>query len=179
MLRDKLNLALIAGIVMAICGTLVFSSASIVKAQADLTTIYIVGKSTTDAVGTITFPEGEPSDVISNPYSDVDSGSPQFLNANNSEPVVRLRNTSVGTLKVWLGITPWTDAVASERYVLSDPAVTTTASLTSATALTTTSTDTTSTIDAAAFLALYLEVTLSADYGKSGTSTLTILGEAL
>ncbi len=180
MLRDKLNLALIAGIVMAICGILVFSSASIVKAVGTETTIEIVGKGADTPVGTITFPQGEPSDIISAPYSNVDSGDPQFLDANNSEPVVRLKNTSVGTLRVWLEITGWTDnAVASQRYELVTDGTTTVNAV--ATTLssdgTSATVDTTETLLTGAYGALYLEITLSSQYGKSGTSTLTILGE--
>ena len=149
---------------------------------AQATSITIVGKTATSTavVSTITFPEGSTGAVISDPYSDaVGAGeaTPQLLDAASSKPVVQLKNGSVGTLKVWLAITAWTDAVASERYELSDPLTTTTSDLSGATALTTTSTDTGSTIGADAYLALYLEVTLSASAGASGTSTLTVLGE--
>ena len=176
MLRDKLNLALIAAIAIAICGILIYSLASPVKAQSSA--INIVGKTSDTVVGTITFPQGEPGATVSNPYNDRDGvDDPQVLHASASVPVVRLKNTSDGTLTIWLGISAWTGAVASERYVLSDPEVTTTESLSAATALTTTSTRTGIAIGAGLFKALYLEVTLGTGYGKSGTSTLTILGE--
>ncbi len=104
MLRDKLNLALIAAIVMAICGMLVFSSASIVKAVDTEYTIYIVDK--VDATGlpvaTITFPQGAPSAIISTPYNDINTATdPQVLHPVNSEPVVRLKNTSATGFTVW------------------------------------------------------------------------------
>ncbi len=180
MFRDKLNLALIAGILVAIWGIVVFPEAAIVKAVGDQITIHIVGKGADTAVGTITFPEGEPSDVISAPYSDVDSGAPQLLHATSSEPVVRLKNTSVGTLTVWLGITGWTNsAVASERYELVPPATLTVDVVDNVLSAdgTAASISTFTTIDAGAYGALYLQVTLGTGSGKSGTSTLTILGE--
>ena len=179
MLRDRLNLALIAGIAIAICGIAIYSLPTAVKAQT-LDTIHIVGKVADTPVSTITFPQGAPGATVSNPYNDVDGvGDPQVLHANASEPVVRLKNTSGGTLTIWLGITAWTEsAVASERFKLMDPATTTVESLTSEPALGA-SASTTVTIAAGAYKALYLEVTLGTGYGKTGSSTLTILGEPL
>ena len=180
MLRDKLNLALITGIAIAICGILVFSSASIVKAVGTETTIHIVGKEADTAVTTITFPEGAPSATISAPYSDVDSGDPQFLDSLVSEPVVRLKNTSAGTLTVWLEINAWTAAVASEDYELVTTGTATVDvvdNVLSADGGAVASFSTGVTIGAGLYKDLYLEVTLSNQYGKSGTSTLTILGE--
>jgi len=146
------------------------------------TSITIVGKTATSTavVGTITFPAGAPSAVVSNPSSNAtgeNEATVQVLHATTSEPVAQLLNGSAGTLKVWIGRGAWTTAVTSERYKLIAPATTTVASLTSETELTETSTDSGSTIAASAYLALYLEVTLSAEAGKSGTSTLTVLGE--
>ncbi len=181
MLTDKLNLALIAAIVMAVCGMLVFSEASTVKAAADQTTIYIVGKAEDTAVGTITFPQGEPSATISDPYSNVDSGSPQVVAASNSEPVARLKNTSGGTLTVWLEITGWTNGiVTAEDYELVTTGTATVDvvdNVLSADGGAVASFSTGLTIDAGLYKDLYLEVTLGAVSGKSGSSTLTILGE--
>ena len=146
------------------------------------TSITIVGKTATSeaVVGTITFPAGEPSAVVSTPSSDAtgeNEATVQVLDGASSEPVAQLLNGSAGTLKVWIGRGAWTTAVTSERYKLSDPAVTTVSSLTAETELTEASADSGSTIAASAYLALYLEVTLSAEAGKSGTSSITILGE--
>ena len=147
------------------------------------TTITIVGKAATSTavVGTITFPAGAPSAVVSNPSSDaagLGEDTAQVLHATASEPVAQLLNGSAGTLNVWVERAAWTEAVASERYELSNPAVTTTDDLSGGTALTETSTDSTSDITAGAYLALYLEVTLDATAGTSGTSSITILGES-
>lgn len=179
MLRDKANLALIAGIAIAICGILIYSLASPVKAQS--AAINIVGKMSDTAVGIITFPQGAPGAIISNPYNSVDgTGGPQVLHASASEPVVKLKNTSGGTLFVTLAITGWTKAVVSERYEL-----VATDNLTVNAVTRVLSADgnantvvTSENITAGAYKALYLEVTLSAEYGKSGSSTLTILGQS-
>jgi len=153
-------------------------SASTAKA----TSIEVVGKVADTAVTTITFPQGAPLDTISNPYNNVDTDvDPQFLNSSSSEPVVRLKNTSGGTLTITLAIDSWTnDVVASEDYELSDPSTTTTASVASVlssdgNAATVATEDTVATN---AYKALYLETNLSALANVTGTSTLTILGES-
>ena len=155
-------------------------SASTAQAQ----TITVVGKVADTAVTTITFPEGAPSAIISDPSNQSDgTGNAQVLHATASEPVVRLKNTSGGALNILLSISSWTDnAVASEGYALSDPATTTTATITdgnlSADGTNGLSPVTTgASVAAGAYQALYLELVLSADAGAAGTSTLTILGE--
>ncbi len=186
MKKKLLGLAMVVALVVA----LVVPMAALADNQGDqeasttqATTITIVGKTATSVavVSTITFPAGAPSAVISNPSSDAADaeGTPQFLDGTNSTPVVQLYNGSAGTLTIWLGITAWTDsAVASERYVLSDPGTTDTdqTAMTAGTALGASAT-TGEAITTLAWKALYLEVTLGALSGKSGTSTLTVLGE--
>ena len=147
------------------------------------TTISIVGKVADTAITTITFAEGAPSATISVPYNDVDgSGDPQVLHASTSEPVVRLKNTSAAGLNVWLEITTWntSDAlVASEDYELVDPATTTIEVVDDVLSANggAASVDTSTTIATTAYGALYLEIVLGADANKSGSSTLTVLGE--
>lgn len=146
------------------------------------TTITIVGKTATSTavVGTITFPAGAPSAVVSNPSSDAagaGEATAQLLHATTSQPVAQLLNGSAGTLNVWVERAAWTASVASERYKLSPPLTTTVASLAAETELTTSSVDSASDITAGAYLALYLEVTLNATAGTTGTSSITILGE--
>ncbi len=150
------------------------------------TSITVVSKSGTDnvSVSTITFPAGAPSAVISNPSNNIDGTTaggittgPQVLSGTVSEPVVQFKNTSAGTLTIWLGISSWTGAVASERYKLVDTATTTVESLSGEAALGASATTSTA-ITAGTYKALYLEVTLGTQYGKSGTSTLTVLGES-
>ena len=150
--------------------------------QPPATTIHIVGKADNTAVGTITFPEGAPSAVISDPYNNIDgSGDPQFLDSSASEPVARLRNTDAGNLLVTLEVSAWTNAVASERYELVGTGTTNITSVTknlcTAGCGGTSTVQTGYTINASAYAALYLEITLSASAGKSGQSTLTVLGE--
>lgn len=174
-------LALVAALVapMAALATNVGTQSA---STAQATTIEIVGKVADTAVGTIIFPEGAPSAIISDPYNSVDTNTaPQVLHATTSEPVVRLKNTSGGTLTVWLGITSWTnDAVVSERYELVDTTATEVQTVTTVLSAdgTAASVNTAATIADAAYKALYLEVTLGALAGKTGTSTLTILGES-
>ena len=172
-------LALVAVLVMP---TAVFATNTSVQnaSTSQATTIIIVSKVGDDPIASITFPAGAPAAVISNPYNDVDIALPQVLDDTASEPVVRLKNGSGGTLTIWLGVTAlsgWTDAVASERFKLVDVGTTSVASLTSEATLGA-SASTVTTIAAAAYKALYLEVTLGALTGKTGTSTLTVLGES-
>ena len=144
-------------------------------------TIEVRGKVAVTEVTTITFPEGAPGAVISAPYNDVEgSGDPQVLGDGTSEPVVRLYNGSGGTLTAWLEITTWTDGVAaSEDFELVTTGtnnVTVVDDVLSADG-NAASVDTTKTIATLTYADLYLELVLSASSGKSGSSTLTVLGE--
>lgn len=181
MLRDKLNLVLIVGIAIAICGIVIYSSAPAVKAVGTLTTIHIVAHDTDVAVATITFPAGAPSATVSTPYNSVNgSGNPQFLDGSSSIPVVRLRNTSGGDLTVWLAITGWTNGiVTAEHYELVNTGNQTIQVVNDVLSATGASDNTSTgvTMLDGEYRALYLQVTLSTKYGKSGISTLTILGE--
>ncbi|MDP3245168.1 MAG: hypothetical protein Q8M83_05950 [bacterium] len=187
-LLRKLNIAIALFLAMLMTGGLsgaTYVLASNVSTQsastATATTITVVGKVADTAIATITFPQGAPSATVSNPSNDVDTSSdPQVLSASVSEPVVRLKNTSGGTLNVTLEITTWTNSVAaSEDYELVNTATTTVnvvndvlstdgnaASAATGVSMTT-----------GTYKALYLELVLSAIAGKSGSATLTILGE--
>ena len=149
--------------------------------SAKATTITVVGKAADTAVTTITFPEGAPSATVSVPYNDVDTVTDaQVLHATISEPVVRLKNTSAGTLKVWLEITTWANGVAaSEDYELVVTTDTTVAVVDNVLSSNgnAASVDTTVQIPTTEYRALYLELVLSSLAGKTGTSTLTVLGE--
>lgn len=172
MFKEKLNLALIAGIV--ICGLMMFSSTSIIKAEGSLPDIKIVGQTADTAVTDITFPAGQTNTIISNPQNNVSGDFAQVLDKTHSKPVVRLHNTSGITLNVWLSITPWTGAVASERYELVTDNTTTVNTVVNGLS---TNIDTGKTIDGGAYADLYLEVTLGTASATSGISTITILGE--
>ena len=151
--------------------------------SAKATTVTVVGKVADTAIATITFPEGAPSATVSVPYNDVDTSSdPQFLDTTASEPVVRLKNTSAGTLNVWLEITTWSNSVAaSEDYELVDTTILTVNVVDDVLSAdgNAASVNTGITIDAAAYKALYLELNLSSVAGKTGTSTLSALGESV
>jgi hypothetical protein len=184
--RGMKRLIITLAIIMALVGVIVAPMAVMASnsgtqnaSTAQASTIVIVAKTADTDVTSITFPTGAPSAVVSNPYNNVDTADPQFLDGTASEPVVRLKNNSAASLTIWLGRTDWTNsAVASERYKLVDPAVVNVSSLTAETALTNTSTNTGATVAAGAYKALYLEVTLGGVSGKAGTSTITVLGES-
>lgn len=145
------------------------------------TTISVVAKTTDDPITTISFPQAAPGATVSIPYNDTETGNPQVLSATVSEPVVRLKNTSGGTYNVTLAITTWTNSVTDMEYynLANSGAVnieTVTTSLSEAnggakTVATGVSIPTTEYKD------LYLKLVLSSVAGKTGTSTLTILGE--
>lgn len=152
-------------------------------------TTFLIGGTETGtkdtAVGTITFPEGSPETTVSVPYNDVDTSSdPQVLSPTASEPVVKIKNTHASaTYNVILEITTWTNSLVNMEYynLAADGATdiqTVTAELSNANgAARTVSTGVS--IAAGAYKDLYLKLTLSAVAGKTGTSTLTILGETL
>lgn len=183
----KLNIAILMLAVMLVggFGSLNYATASNTATQqattTAATTISVVGKVADTAITTITFPEGAPSATISAPYNDVDTSSDaQVLSATVSEPVVRLKNTSGGTLNVTLQITSWTNGVAaSEDYKLVATTDTTIAVVNSVLSAdgNAASVATGTGITTGAYNALYLELVLSSLAGKSGTSTLTVLGE--
>lgn len=145
------------------------------------TSIEIRATEVATLVPTITFPQGAPSAIISDPYNSVEStGDPQVLSGTISEPVVRLYNGSGGALNVTLEITSWTSSVvASERYELVSTGTNTVAVVDDVLSSdgTAATVDTGQSIAATTYMDLYLEVTLGAGSGASGTSTLTVLGE--
>ncbi|MCK5122965.1 MAG: hypothetical protein KAQ87_02350 [Candidatus Pacebacteria bacterium] len=184
------NKSLILAGVLILTATLVMSAAVLAadndaSQEASTTqaaTVSIVGKVADTAITTITFPEGAASATISTPYNNVDTVTDaQVVAGSDSEPVVRLNNTSGGTLQAWLEITTWSDGVAaSEDYELVTTATTNVAVVDDVLSAdgNSASVDTSVTIPTTEYRALYLELVLSALSGKSGTSTLTVLGEA-
>lgn len=176
-------LALAVTLVMSVVVLAADNDASQEASTAQAATISIVGKEADTSITTITFPEGAASGTVSDPYNNVDTvTSSQLLDGSASEPVVRLKNTAGGSLKAWLEITTWSEGVAaSEDYELVTTAtvnIATVAGVLSADG-DSASVDTSVTIPATEYRALYLELVLSALSGKSGTSTLTVLGEAV
>ena len=149
--------------------------------SAKATTVTVVGKVADTAIATITFPEGAPSATVSVPYNDVDTSSdPQFLDTTASEPVVRLKNGSGADYNVTLEIATWTNGVAAsedcELVVTTDTTVAVVDNVLSADG-NAASVPTGISIPTTEYKALYLELVLSAVAGKTGTSTLTVLGE--
>ncbi len=146
-------------------------------------TILIRDVGNTADVTTITFPQGAPGAVISNPSSNIPET--QILTGVDTAATPVAILTSAAAYTLWYNVTStstWGDAVASEKlYTI---AIAGTLDLTtfgtSAYNMTTWGTDqvTTQTLAAGVNKELYLQVTLSALSGKTGTSTLTILGES-
>ncbi len=145
------------------------------------TTIEVRAQDYTTTVSTITFPAGAPSAEVSLPTNGVGAEVQTFGAAGTAKPVVTLFNGSAGVLTIWYNITTFTNsAVSSENYLINGKA----AACANAAAITgtvtfgtDTNTSTTITNGAGNEKDLYLKVTLSALAGKSGASTLTILGE--
>ncbi len=187
-LLARLNIAFVLVLTVLMTGglgtanyVLAANTATQQGSTAAASTISVVGKVADTAITTITFPEGAPSATISVPYNDVDtSGDPQVLSATVSEPVVRLKNTAGVTYNVTLEITTWSNGVAaSEDYELKATTDTTIAAVASALSAdgNAASVATGVSMDTGTYKALYLELVLSAVAGKTGNSTLTVLGE--
>ena len=182
MLRDKLNLVLIAGI--AICGIVIFSLAPVVQAQIFSNVIEIRAQDYLTPVTDITFPEAAPGDTVSQPYNNVNgSGSPQAF-GDPGTPVVTLFNGGSVTYTIWYNIATFTEGIVSNEYYLINAKGAACTSADSITNAVTFDTDTTTGVTigksppAKNDKDLYLKITLSDVAGASGTSTLTILGES-
>lgn len=147
------------------------------------TSIEVRAQNYTTAVSSITFPQSPPGSDVTQPYNDVNgSGSPQaFGSAGVAKPVVTLYNGGAVSLTVWYNITTFTNGtVASEGYLVNGKG----AACANAAAITgsvTFDADTSTGVSIAAGAGnekdLYLKTTLSGLAAKSGSSTLTILGE--
>ena len=184
----KLNIAIALTLVVVMAGglgvttyVLAANTATQQASSATATTISVVGKAADTAITTITFPQGAPSATVSVPYNDIDTvNDPQVLSGTVSEPVVRLKNGSGVDYNVTLEITTWTNGVAaSEDYelvVTTDNTVAVVDNVLSADG-NAASVATGISISTTEYKALYLELVLSAMASKTGTSTLTVLGE--
>lgn len=187
-LSEKFNIVMVFFLTILMAGGLLIANLALAAntatqeaSTAQATSISVVGKVADTAITTITFPEAAPLATVSAPYNDVDTSSdPQFLDGSASEPVVRLKNSSGGTLNVTLGIDTWTNGVvASEDYEL---VASTTVNI-NAVAQTLSSDGNSNTVATGVgiatndYNALYLELVLSSVAAKTSSSTLTILGE--
>ena len=177
------------GMVLALLAVMVMPSVAFAANSASqgattsaATTINICKQDYATAVTTITFPAGAPGAEVSNPSNGTDNQA--FGGAGTAKPVVTLVNTAAVQYTIWYNITTFENGVvASEKYVILakgaacadaaavDQAVTFDADATTGTTIAATGDDT-------AMKDLYLKVTLGTVGAKSGTSTLTILGES-
>ncbi len=159
-----------------ICGTAAagFSTAIEVRAQ-----------NYTSSVSSITFPAGAAGATVSAPYNNINgSGSPQtFGGAGVAKPVVTLYNGNASTLIIWYNITTFTNSVVSSENYLVNAKGAACADASCITGAVTfgadTTTGTTILSGAGNEKDFYLKTTLSSVAGKTGTSTLTILGEGV
>jgi len=144
------------------------------------TTIAIKDQSGATDVSTITFPEGDPGSEVTQPYNDVNgSGSPQVFGAS-STPVVQLITST--TYNLWWKVSEgsgWDTAVADENcYITDSTGVTKSTFDTNKSTLSTWGTQTnTSQQVTTSKKYFYLTIDLENVGGKSGTSTLEVLGE--
>ena len=180
MLRDKLNLALITGIIIAVYSIVFYSLAPAAVAQS-YDDIDITAQDGSTAISTITFPPGAAGATITDPYNDVDTVSSSQAFGGSSVPVVELSSATAYTVSVTIsdgsGTDPW-DTVADTEYLLIDSAQTgTVADMTGATSYSTWGSSLEiGTIDTDGN-DLYLTLDLENVSGKSAESTITFLGE--
>ena len=190
---EKKILALAGALVLV--ATLIVSEAVLAAYQATqqastskATTFLIGGTETTTkdtAVSTITFPEAVPGTTVDAPYNDIDSsGDPQVLSTTASEPAVKIKNTHASaSYNVVLEITTWTNSlVDKEYYNLAGDGATNIDAVTTELSAANGGANTVSTgvsIGAATYKDLYLKLGLTSVGGKTGTSTLSVLGETL
>jgi hypothetical protein len=154
------------------------------------TAIEIRAQNYTTLVSDITFPAGDPSTVVSLPTNGVGVEVQTFSTTpGDAKPVVTLVNTAAVAYNVWYNITAFSNSiVSSENYVIivkggacaNAAAITESATLDGSNHVTTGTVTTiaaTGDGDEADERDLYLKVTLGTSWGKTGASTLTILGE--
>lgn len=164
---------------------MVISVPSTAKADPTATTILLKAQDYTTDVSTITFPTGAPGATISNPSNDkpITPDTQIFGAAEVAHPVITLVNNASVQYTIWYNISAFTNSVvANEYYLINDKgaacandtlisnAVTFGADTKTSTTIAATGGDT-------AKKDLYLKVTLGYAAVKTGTSTITILGE--
>jgi hypothetical protein len=148
------------------------------------TSIAIRSQDYATSVLNITFPAGDPSTVVSLPTNGVGVEVQTFsATPGDAKPVITLVNTVATAYNIWYNITAFSNSVvSSENYVIiakggacaNADAINQSATLDGSNYVTT---GTVTAIAATGELDLYLKVTLGTLWGKTGDSTLTILGE--
>lgn len=157
------------------------------SASTTKTTTFTIGGSETGTkdtnLTTITFPEGAPEATIDTLSNNLDAADPQVLSATTSEPVAKIKNThATTTYNVVLEITTWTEsAVNMEYYNLATDGATDISTVTAELSNASGAANIVSTgvsIGPEIYKDLYLKLLLGSVAGKTGTSTLTVLGES-
>jgi len=153
-----------------------------------VTTIDIRNQAATTAISTITFPPTTAGTTGVIPYNNLDTiSTPQKFDGSASLPVVTLVTDTAYI--AWINIaagTGWDETVSAEDYYIVtddtrtvDETTFTNNKTTFSVWGTAVSTGTTLTVTSTNDNDLYLTVDLEAATGKTGTSTLTILGESV
>lgn len=178
MLALVLSLVLICGFV-APTAVVASNQATQNASTSRATTIAVKAQDYSTDVGNITFPEGTPGATVSNPSND-QSETQAFGGAGTAKPVVTL--VSDATYTVYYEISAFTNSVvANEYYLVNDKGAACADADSVSNAVTfgaVTSTGVTINSGTDNAKDLYLKVVLSSTAGKSGTSTLSILGES-
>lgn len=178
-------LALVTAVAVPMAVLAVTGEAEQEASTTQAATIEIRNQAGDTAITSITFPPAAVSTTVKVPYNNLDTGTPQLFHDSASLPVATLVTDTAYI--AWINIaagTGWTDTVSAEDYYIVT-AVDRTISESDFTSGKTTfsawgtavSTGVTLTATATNNNDLYLTVDLKANVGKSGTSTLTILGE--
>lgn len=178
------------GIVLALVAVLVTPMAALASNEAgqgasttSATTIDIMDQAGTTAITTITFPVGVPTTTVSDPSNNLDGvGSPQVIAATSTPVATLISGTAYNVHVTITDDSGWAVIVSNEKLYIDSAQ--------------------TGTVDSATFSGgaynysnwgvqesitqsvdidgndLYLTIDLTAAAGKSGTSTITILGES-
>lgn len=176
------------GIVLALVMALVIPTAVVADntgtqgaSTTSAETLLIQNQDSSETVSVITFPAGTPGSTVSNPSNNAAVPEMQVFGAAGvAQPVVTLTNNAAVPYILWFNISTFANGVvASESYEIlaEEAACLSDAAITNAVTFGT-NTSTTTTITATTNMDLYLKVVLSSLAGKSGTSTITILGES-
>jgi hypothetical protein len=177
-LSAALTIALL-GILVLPGFTFASNSATQNASTTSATSIQIKDQSGATNVTTITFPAGAPLDIVSNPYNNQNTQSLSQSVGEISRPVATLVNTGGLTYTIWYNISTFTNGVVNnESYkICNSGAIVGSQDAIDQPVTFDTTTSTSTSIDAATTKDFYLKISLSSAAGKSGSSTITILGE--
>ncbi len=186
MLKHKIHVMILGVSIAMLCWTILSPQNMSVQALSS-TSLMICAQDYSSAVSTITFPAGEPGTVVSNPYNDIDGQANEqtFGDTGIAKPVLTIVNTGASLETIWYNIGTFTNGVVSNEYYLINNKGAACSNAGAISNSVTFDTDTSTSLSVAAIGGandtdkkdLYLKVMLGSVTSKSGTSTITILGE--